>query len=70
MTRWSEGARASYGVVASGDKDAPAIDAAASSALRAGLRAERDAEPQPFFDRGPGYARLAAGARAAECDWL
>jgi len=72
--RWGKvsfaGARADYGVVASGDKDAPVVDAAASDALRAELRAARDADPQPFFDRGPGYARLAAGARAAECDWL
>ena len=72
--RWGKvsfaGARADYGVVASGDKDAPVIDTAASDALRAELRAGRDAEPQPFFDRGPGYAQLAAGARSAECDWL
>jgi N-methylhydantoinase B len=24
----------------------------------------------PFFDRGPGYARLAGGQANAEVDWL
>ena len=72
--RWGkvsfEGARSDYGVVATGTKDEPAIDLEASDALRASMRAERDAQPQPFFDRGPGYARLAAGAEAAEVDWV
>jgi N-methylhydantoinase B len=71
--RWGkvsfEGAHAAYGVVASGGKDAPVIDTAASDALRARLRAERPG-PEPFFDRGPGYARLADGNRAADVDWL
>jgi len=26
-------------------------------------------EQRPFFDRGPGYPRLADGAIAADCDW-
>jgi N-methylhydantoinase B len=72
--RWGkvsfEGARRDYGVVAGGEQDAPLIDVAASDALRATLRVERDAEPQPFFDRGPGYARLAGGATSAAYDWL
>lgn len=72
--RWGkvsvDGARADYGVVASGTKDAPVVDMAASEALRAELRAARGAQDQPFFDRGPGYARLAGGARAADVDWL
>jgi len=72
--RWGkvsfEGARSDYGVVATGTKDEPAIDVEASHALRASMRAERDAQPQPFFDRGPGYARLAEGAEAAEVDWV
>jgi N-methylhydantoinase B len=37
------------------------VDVAASDALRARLRAEREAAAPggaPFFDRGPGYARL------------
>jgi N-methylhydantoinase B len=44
------------------------VDAAASDALRDQLRADRPAEP--FFDRGPGYARLAEGRTAADVDWL
>ena len=41
----------------------------ASDALRAQLR---DARPDaaPFFDRGPGYARLADGRDSADVDWL
>ena len=72
--RWGkvsfDGARSDYGVVATGPKDEPVVDASASDALRAELRAAREAQPQPFFDRGPGYARLAAGAEAAEVDWV
>lgn len=70
--RWGkvsfEGARRDYGVVASGTKDEPVVDAAASDSLRERLRAERPEEP--FFDRGPGYARLAEGKAAADVDWL
>lgn len=70
--RWGkvsfEGARRDYGVVASGTKDEPVVDTAASDSLRERLRAERPAEP--FFDRGPGYARLAEGKAAADVDWL
>ena len=71
--RWGkvsfEGAHTAYGVVASGTKDEPVIDTAASDALRVRLR---DARPDaaPFFDRGPGYARLADGKEAADVDWL
>jgi N-methylhydantoinase B len=71
--RWGkvsfEGARRDYGVVASGTRDAPEVDRGASDALRAELRAARP-EEEPFFDRGPGYARLADGRPAAEVDWL
>lgn len=70
--RWGkvsfEGARRDYGVVASGTKDDPVVDVEASDALREQLRAERTEEP--FFDRGPGYARLAHGKTAADVDWL
>lgn len=70
--RWGkvsfEGARRDYGVVASGTKDNPVVDVEASDALREQLRAERTEEP--FFDRGPGYARLAHGKTAADVDWL
>lgn len=71
--RWGkvsfEGAREDYGVVASGDKDEPVIDVEATEKLREELRSARTGE-EPFFDRGPGYARLSGGAEAAECDWL
>jgi N-methylhydantoinase B len=62
------GAEADYGVVISGPDDAPAVDRNASVLLRGKMREQRPDE-QPFFDRGPGFARL-AGAAAAEVDWL
>jgi len=62
------GAAADYGVVITGPDDAPAADMAASVLLRAKIRAQRPGE-QPFFDRGPGFARL-AGAETAGVDWL
>jgi N-methylhydantoinase B len=66
-----EGAREDYGVVVTGPADGPEVDAAASDELRARLREERGpVEERPFFDRGPGYARLAAGATEADVDWL
>jgi N-methylhydantoinase B len=64
-----EGARRDYGVVATGTKDAPTIDVEASDRLRDELRADRP-EQEPFFDRGPGYARLADGRPSADVDWL
>jgi N-methylhydantoinase B len=71
--RWGkvsfEGARRDYGVVASGSRDEPVVDVAASDELRSRMRSDRPAQ-QPFFDRGPGYATLAEGATAAEVDWL
>jgi N-methylhydantoinase B len=71
--RWGKvsfaGARADYGVVASGTKDAPVVDATASDAVRESLRATRTGE-EPFFDRGPGYATLSGGATAAEVDFV
>ena len=71
--RWGKvsfgGARRDYGVVATGDRDDPVVDLVASDALRAELRSARPAE-EAFFDRGPGYARLAEGRTTAEVDWL
>ncbi len=69
------GARHDYAVVVvRGDgAGAATVDAAASDALRARRRADRDADeaPAPFFDRGPGYARLAPdGASASPYDYL
>jgi N-methylhydantoinase B len=68
--RWGKvslaGAQADYGVVAvpgpGGDAATDAVvDRTASAALRARMRADREAahpDGAPFFDRGPGYARL------------
>jgi len=71
--RWGkvslEGASRDYGVVVSGTPDQPVLDLAGSDALRAARRADADPHP-PFFDRGPGYARLSGGAAAADVDWL
>jgi N-methylhydantoinase B len=70
--RWGKvsvtGARDDYGVVVTGPAEEPLLDRAATQELRARLRAERPG--QPFFDRGPGYARLSGGAAAASVDWL
>ena len=62
------GAREDYGVVVTGTADAPVVDEPASDGLRERMRAGRG--EQPFFDRGPGYARLAAGATSADVDWV
>ncbi|MFW6091671.1 MAG: hydantoinase B/oxoprolinase family protein [Actinomycetota bacterium] len=71
--RWGkislEGARDDYGVVVTGSADDPLLDEPSSDALRARLREQRPGE-EPFFDRGPGYARLSGGAAAAAVDWL
>ena len=70
--RWgkvsSAAARDDYGVVLTGPSTAPVVDEDATRALRERLRAERP--EQPFFDRGPGYARLAGGRTSSELDWL
>jgi N-methylhydantoinase B len=60
------GAREDYGVVVRDDGTA---DLAATEELRASLRAARTGE-EPFFDRGPGYARLSGGAAFNELDVL
>jgi N-methylhydantoinase B len=62
-------ARADYGVVLSGHGAARTVDEVGTAAQRAVLRADRPADP-PFFDRGPGYARLSGGAASSECDFL
>ncbi|MPZ93484.1 MAG: hydantoinase B/oxoprolinase family protein [Propionibacteriales bacterium] len=70
--RWGkvsvDGARDDYGVVLTGPADEPVLDEPASVTLRERLRAQRSGD-QPFFDRGPGYARLSGGASAAAVDW-
>ncbi len=71
--RWGKVSRhraaADYGVVITGPADDPVADGPATGSLRTRLRADRPAAA-PFFDRGPGYARLSGGAAAAEVDWL
>jgi N-methylhydantoinase B len=66
--RWGkisrDGAHTDYGVVVTDD----GIDAPATQQLRARRRAGR--APEPFFDRGPGYARLAGGATSNDDDWM
>jgi N-methylhydantoinase B len=68
--RWGKvsvpGARDDYGVVVTGSRDDPAVDQAATRALRAAMLASRSGH-EPFFDRGPGYAVL-AGRPHAEVD--
>jgi N-methylhydantoinase B len=63
-----EAALADYGVVLTGSLDADDLgyDADATASRRSG----RSASSAPFFDRGPGYARLAGGATEAEYDRL
>ncbi|PZS14069.1 MAG: hydantoinase [Pseudonocardiales bacterium] len=63
------GATEDYGVVVEGPDDEPSADADATRALRERMRAERP-DARPFFDRGPGYARLSGGRAAAEVDWM
>jgi N-methylhydantoinase B len=66
-----EGAARDYGVVVSlNDRGRPKVDMDASDHRREELRAARP-DRIPFFDRGPGYQRLAPdGARHASVDWL
>ncbi|MGZ4640149.1 MAG: hydantoinase B/oxoprolinase family protein, partial [Actinomycetes bacterium] len=71
--RWHKvsvaGARDDYGVVLSYDGAAMTVDADATAELRGRLRAGRTGD-EPFFDRGPGYARLSGGAESAAVDTL
>ena len=65
--RWGkvsvQGARDDYAVVVVAG-ESPQVDEPATTALRDRVRAERPADPDslPFFDRGPGYARLSGGS--------
>ena len=63
-----EAALADYGVVLTGslDDESLAYDEQATAAERAA----RPAASEAFFDRGPGYAQLAAGATHADVDLL
>ena len=64
----ARGGAGDYGVVLTGslDDDSLAYDADATAAERA----SRPAPSEAFFDRGPGYARLAGGAAYAAVDVL
>lgn len=62
------GAAADYGVVITGPDDELAADSEETVSLRNKIRAARQRR-EPFFDRGPGYRRL-AGIPSAEVDWL
>ncbi len=68
-----EAALADYGVVLTGSADGDDLghDEDATAAERAARRTARLDRPEaPFFDRGPGYARLAGGTSYAEVDLL
>lgn len=61
-----EGARRDYGVVLSRNGDEVVVDEPATVLERSG----RSGKPAAFFDRGPGYARLAGGRPHADIDVL
>jgi N-methylhydantoinase B len=67
--RWGKvsvaAAAGDYGVIVTGTD----ADEDATARLRETMRAARP-EQRPFFDRGPGYARLSGGRNCAEVDWI
>lgn len=64
-----QGALDDYGVVVTRDGDHAAIDESASDAERQ-KRRDEVGDDAPFFDRGPGYARLSGGKQFADVDHL
>src|SRR3954452_15734657 len=62
------GALHDYGVVITDVDGIHRVDDEGTSAARALLTGEQSADP-PFFDRGPGYPRLAGGRTSAEVDF-
>ena len=67
----TSGALRDYSVVLVGAGDYLTVDEPATALARAAAGAALEAgQEQPFFDRGPGYATLSGGARAAAVDWL
>ncbi len=62
------GAAADYGVVITGPGDEPVADMTRTASLRSDMREQRE-DHRPYFDRGPGYGKL-AGVASAEVDWL
>ncbi|CAN5746567.1 hypothetical protein BH18ACT15_BH18ACT15_05030 [soil metagenome] len=61
-------AESDYGVVLTGTREEPEVDATATEELRVRLGEERG--DVPFFDHGPGYARPAGGKPNADLDFL
>ncbi|MEP6761766.1 MAG: hydantoinase B/oxoprolinase family protein, partial [Sporichthyaceae bacterium] len=64
-----DGARTDYGVVLSAVGGVVTMDDPATDTLRTEQRSRRTGD-EPFFDRGPGYARLSGGKAYAEVDVL
>ena len=66
-----EAALESYGVVLTGSlgNDSLGYDEHSTQELRSSKGVPAD-EQRPFFDRGPGYATLAAGSTSADVDWV
>ena len=64
-----DGARTDYGVVLTVADGVVTVDGPASDSLRAEQRSRRTGG-EPFFDRGPGYARLSGGKAFADVDVL
>ncbi|HEY4315385.1 MAG TPA: hydantoinase B/oxoprolinase family protein [Actinomycetes bacterium] len=62
-----EGAYADYGVVLALHARRATVDDEATAARRDELRGRRTGD-EPFFDRGPGYARLSGGVPFPEVD--
>ncbi|MEP6562212.1 MAG: hydantoinase B/oxoprolinase family protein, partial [Nakamurella sp.] len=60
-------AMSDYGVVITPASGGFAIDEQGTATARALLAAQEQPDP-PFFDRGPGYPRLAGGRTFAEVD--
>jgi N-methylhydantoinase B len=62
-----EGAYADYGVVLAVRARRATVDDQATVARRDELRSRRTGD-EPFFDRGPGYARLSGGVAFPDVD--
>jgi N-methylhydantoinase B len=64
-----DGARDDYGVVLSVADGVVTVEGVATDARRVEQRSRRTGD-EPFFDRGPGYARLSGGISHADVDVL
>jgi N-methylhydantoinase B len=64
-----DGARTDYGVALTVADGVVTVDGPATDSLRAELSSRRTGG-EPFFDRGPGYARLSGGKAFADVDVL